>query len=74
MQVEKHLCGIRMVDVANFELHSLISQIHLSRPSFPQASSSEADSYSSQGACLGAGDDRLPPTLLMGKGCGHPQV
>jgi hypothetical protein len=43
MQVEKHLCGIRMVDIANFELDSLISQIHLSRPSFPEAFSSEAD-------------------------------
>jgi hypothetical protein len=70
VKVEKHLGGIRMVDIANFELDALISQIHLSRLSFPQASSTEADPYSSQGACLGARDDRIAPTLLMGQGLG----
>jgi hypothetical protein len=43
MQVKKHLSRIRMVDIANFELDPLVSQIHLPCPSSHQALLSGVD-------------------------------
>ena len=73
VQGEQHLGGIRMVDIANFELDPLVFHIYALCPSSPQVLLSELLRTLAQEACHGAGERLLLPILLMGRGLRRPQ-